>query len=134
MITPFTSDYCVFSFIQESIRLGIEVRWAHSDIAHQDATYHAKPGMPGQILLNAKTPRPTTKELCTLLAHEMVHVLQHWKGDLKALPPLGWPIDAAPPGRNLSIQEKEAYTAQANPKKVLKAIQKLKPLLNQVSP
>ena len=59
----------------------------------------------------------------------MVHVLQHWKGKLKATPALGWPVDRAPEGRNLSLQEREAYTAQSDSKKVLKAVRSLKPII-----
>ena len=57
----------------------------------------------------------------------MVQVLQHWKGELQATPPLGWPVNGAPPGRRLSPQQAEAYTAQNEPAKVLKAVTSLQP-------
>ena len=37
-------------------------------------------------------------------------------------------IDEAPQGRNLSLQQREAYTAQDDPAKVLKAVRILKPV------
>ena len=130
---PIPPSECVSIFLQEAARLDIEVRWTRKDMAKLDAAYHAFPGSPGRILLHERTPKPDNQQLCTLLAHEMVHVLQHWKGDLVALPPLGWPVDQAPIGRNLSRQEQEAYTAQHNPQKILNAIKKLNPIPAQDS-
>ena len=124
---PFTVDLCVANFLQEADRLGVGVRWK-KEMINLEAAYVARPGQPGEILLHDQSPRPSNPELCTLLAHEMVHVLQHWKGNLKATPPLGWPIDKAPQGRNLSLQQREAYTAQEDPAKVLKAVRALKPV------
>ena len=118
---------CVSRFLQEAQRLSIEVRWASEGMTNLDAAYHARPGAPGVLLLHDSTPRPGPEQLCTLLAHEMVHVLQHWKGELQATPPLGWPVDGAPPGRKLSSQEAEAYTGQNEPAKVLKAVTSLQP-------
>lgn len=120
---------CVHEFMNQAQRLGIEVRWTSNGMTKLNAAYHAYPGKPGQILLHERNPRPDTKTICTLLSHEMVHVLQHWRGRLRALPPLGWPQDGAPPNRKLSTQEKEAYTAEKNPTKVLNEIKKLKPFL-----
>lgn len=113
---------CISAFLVEAKRLGIEVRWQRSDMNNLNAAYQARPGTPGVVVLHDSSPRPTQEQLCTLLTHEMVHVLQHWKGDLKATPPLGWPVDGAPIGRRLSPQEAEAYTAQDQPLKVLKAV------------
>lgn len=119
---------CVSRFLQEAQRLGIEVRWTTDGMTNLDAAYHARPGAPGLVLLRDGPRHPGPQQLCTLLAHEMVHVLQHWKGNLKATPPLGWPVNGAPQGQRLSPQQAEAYTAQAEPAKVLKAITSLKPV------
>lgn len=125
---------CVANFLQQAERLGIEVRWRRDDMHQLDAAYHAYPDAPGRIDLQDRDPRPSQKELCTLLSHEMVHVLQHWKGRWKAIPPLGWARNGAPSGRRLSLQEQEAYTAQEYPQQVFKAVKELYPNLNQLSP
>ena len=125
---PLPPAECVTRFVQESQRLGIEVRWTTEGMTTLDAAYLARPGAPGVIKLSDSPQRPGPQQLCTLLAHEMVHVLQHWKGDLRATPPLGWPKDGAPEGRRLSPQEAEAYTAQSTPAKVLKAVSALQPV------
>lgn len=125
---PFPATECVNQFQYQADRLGVEIRWTKKSMQQLDAAYHAFPGKPGLILLYDRKPRPTAKQICTLLSHEMVHVLQHWKGELKSLPPLGWPRDSVPSGRNLSVQEEEAYTAQKRPLKVLKAIIQLTPV------
>lgn len=125
---PLPPAECVTRFMQESQRLGIEVQWTSEGMTDLDAAYDARPGAPGVVKLKDSPQRPGQKQLCTLLAHEMVHVLQHWKGNLRAVPPLGWPVDGAPQGRRLSPQEAEAYTAQATPAKVLKAVTSLQPI------
>lgn len=125
---------CVNSFLQQGQRLGIEVSWTREGMHNLDAAYHALPGVPGRILLKDRNPRPTTAQICTLLSHEMVHVLQHWKGRLTALPPLGWPRHGAPSGRSLSLQEQEAYTAQSKPRLVLQAVKQLKSIQPRNSP
>lgn len=132
MILP--PDQCVAAFLSEAHRLGIEVRWQTSKMHQLDAAYQARPGAPGLIVLHDRKPRPSIKQQCVLLTHEMVHVLQHWKGHLKSVPPLGWPINNAPKGRDLSEQEQEAYTAQSKPKIVLDAVKLLKPASIQISP
>jgi hypothetical protein len=59
----------------------------------------------------------------------MVHVLQHWQGELRAVLPLGWPINGqATAGRTLSRHEAEAFTAQEKPERVLQALQRLRPM------
>ena len=125
---PLPPAECVTRFLQEAQRLGIEVRWTNTGITNLDAAYHALPGAPGVIVIHDHPQRPGPQELCTLLAHEMVHVLQHWKGNLRATPALGWPINGAPQGRQLSSQQAEAYTAQSDPAKVLKAVSSLQPV------
>ena len=112
------ADACITNFLREADRLGVGVRWK-KEMINLEAAYVARPSQPGEILLHDQSPRPSNPELCTLLAHEMVHVLQHWKGNLKATP-LDGPL-IAPQGRNLSLQQREAYTAQEDPAKVLKA-------------
>lgn len=133
-MTPLPPADCISLFLQQAQRLSIEVRWTRDGMTQLDAAYHARPGEPGLILLHDRTPRPDAQKICTLLTHEMVHVLQHWKGNLEALPPLGWPVHNAPPGRNLSRQEQEAYTAQIQPNMVLNSVRLLKPVSTQLSP
>ena len=125
------AELCVENFLQEAQRLGVAVRWQNKGMHNLDAAYHATPGRPGTIFLTRKAKQqPTQVELCTLLSHEMVHVLQHWAGDLHATPPLGWPTNGVPQGRKLSKQEAEAYTAQNHPARVLKEVRALLPRLN----
>ena len=131
---PLPPQECIVQFLEQAQRLSIEVRWTREGMHKMNAAYHAFHGTPGLILLRDRDPRPSPKQICTLLSHEMVHVLQHWKGKLKAVPSLGWARDGAPPGRELSIQEKEAYTAQTQPRKVLRAVNQLKPFGPQRSP
>lgn len=133
-MTPLPPADCIHHFLHQAQRLGVEVRWARDGMNQLDAAYHARPGAPGLLLLHDRTPRPDPQKICTLLAHEMVHVLQHWKGDLKATPPLGWQLHSAPSGRQLSLQEQEAYSAQSEPKRVLEALQSLNPVSPQHSP
>ena len=127
-MTPDAADACITNFLREADRLGVTVRWVKEGMTGRDAAYVAPPGVPGEIHLFDATPRPTASALCTLLSHEMVHVLQHWKGNLRAVPPLGWPVDGAPQGRILSRQQREAYTAQEHPEMVLDAVRALRPV------
>jgi hypothetical protein len=119
---------CVALLLAQADRLGVEVRWhPQRDAAAIQALYEAPPGRPGLLILHA--PPPTVGDanaLCTLITHEMVHVLQHWHGRLQAVLPLGWPTDgAAARERQLSIHEAEAFTAQERPEHVLQALQEL---------
>lgn len=132
-MTSLPPTECINLFLHQAQRLGIEVRWARNVMNELNASYHARPGKPGFILLHDREPRPTTQEICTLITHEMVHVLQHWKGHLNAVPPLGWPTGLSPSERNLSRQEQEAYTAQSKPRKVLRAVKLLQPIPAQDS-
>jgi len=133
-ITPMPPEECINKFLQQAHRLGIEVRWASEGMNKLDASYQAFPGTPGLIVLHDRDTRPSPKQICTLLSHEMVHVLQHWKGKMKALVPLGWPRNSAPSDRKLSVQEQEAYTAQNDPRQVLRAVTQLKPVVSHGSP
>ncbi len=121
------ADQCVAQMLAQAERLGVQVRWQPASRAGLEGAYHAQPGQPGLLELRASASAPASSELCTLISHEMVHVLQHWHGQLQALPPLGWPIDGAPPGRSLSRHEAEAYTAQQHPQRVLEALRELQP-------
>ena len=105
------ADACITNFLREADRLGVGVRWK-KEMINLDAAYVARPGQPGEILLHDQSPRPSNPELCTLLAHEMVP--QHWKGNLKATP-LGWPGNTT--RAHLSLQQREAYTAQEDLRK-----------------
>ncbi|WP_036914028.1 MULTISPECIES: hypothetical protein [unclassified Prochlorococcus] len=100
------AELCVENFLKEAERLGVEVRWQNESMHSLDAAYHATPGQPGEILLTRKAKKPSPVELCTLISHEMVHVLQHWSGDLHATPLLCWPTNGSSAGRKLSRQER----------------------------
>lgn len=123
-------DQCVALFLAQAHRLGVEVRWMPTaNGGSAEGNYQAQPGRPGLLELRTAAPALPTPGLCRLLTHEMVHVLQHWQGQLKAVLPLGWPIDGpAAVGRSLSPHEAEAFTAQEQPERVLRALQRLKPL------
>ena len=131
---PLPPEQCVQAFLNQAQRLGIAVRWKQQEQVRFDAAYFATPGTPGYIVLTATSPKPDPKAVCTLLSHEMVHVLQHWKGRFHSVEPLGWPRDGTAVGEHRWAQEQEAYTAQEHPSKVLRAISRLKPLLTQDSP
>ena len=120
-----SAEQCVTRMLAQAQRLGVLVRWQPLGPTTLKGAYHAKPGQPGVLELRAQVSAPATPELCSLISHEMVHVLQHWRGQLQALLPLGWPTDGAPPGRRLSVHEAEAYTAQNHPQLVLAALRQL---------
>jgi len=64
----------------------------------------------------------------------MVHVLQHWHADFKAVLPLGWPQDGPiTQERKLSAHEAEAFTAQDKPQIVLQALKQLVPVSSQTN-
>ena len=126
-----SAEECVILFLKEAYRLGVVVMWSNAEPSELDASYHAAPGAPGRVVLRGEPSARSSGDICTLLSHEMVHVLQHWRGNLKATPPLGWPTDGAPLGRQLSIQEAEAHTSQQDPAKVLEAVRGLPNLTNQ---
>ena len=116
---------CVDLLLAQADRLGVEVRWHQSSgTSAMQAVYQAPPGRPGLLILHAPPPPVgDANALCTLVTHEMVHVLQHWHGRLQAVLPLGWPTDgAAARERQLSIHEAEAFTAQERPEHVLQML------------
>lgn len=123
-------DPCVKLLLAQAHRLGVEVRWLPAvSGGSPEGNYVAQPGRPGLLQLRTTEPAPPAAALCRLVTHEMVHVLQHWQGELKAVLPLGWPIDGqAATGRTLSRHEAEAFTAQEQPERVLRALQRLQPL------
>ena len=133
-VHPLPPEQCVQSFLGQAQRLGIAVKWQQPGPYKFDAAYFATPGTPGFIVLTEKTPPPDPKTICTLLSHEMVHVLQHWKGKFKSLEPLGWPRNGSEAGEHRGAQEQEAYTAQTQPRKVLRAVGRLQPLEDHNSP
>ena len=125
---PLPPEQCVQAFLDQAQRLGIAVQWKQQEPAKFDAAYVATPGTPGYIILTETSPQPDPKTICTLLSHEMVHVLQHWKGKFHSVEALGWPRNGAAVGKHRWAQEQEAYTAQEDPAKVLKAVRALKPV------
>ena len=116
--------------LAQAERLGVQVSWQPQPATGPEAAYQAPPGQPGLLMIRAGVAAAgrlaaATPALCMLLSHEMVHVLQHWRGNLQAITPLGWPTDAAPAERQLSIHEAEAYSNQNNPQRILEALQQL---------
>ena len=136
MVPPPTlpPEQCVQAFLDQAQRLGIAVQWKQQEPAKFDAAYVATPGTPGYIILTETSPQPDPQTICTLLSHEMVHVLQHWKGKFHSVEALGWPRNGAAVGKHRWAQEQEAYTAQEHPRKVLRAVSQLEPVLTQDSP
>ena len=124
---------CITTLIAEANRLGVDVRWqqqpeATANSTEPSGTYVALPGMPGYVNLQVAKPHPTNPKVCRLLAHEMVHVIQHWHGNFEAVKPLGWPINNKRlPREKVSLHEAEAFTAQWQPRRVISALRALKP-------
>ena len=97
----------VNSLLREGRRLGVMLVIGEPQIAGVDATYTAKPGRLGVITMRQ---RPMSDQVrCMLITHEFIHVLQHLHGDLKGVPPLGWPVTRGGVKRFGSFQEAEAY-------------------------
>jgi len=128
-------EACVNSLLQQADRLGVEVRWLPaSDPQMPQGLYQANPDRPGVIELRTGTSPVPSPALCQLLSHEMVHVLQHWHADFKAVLPLGWPQDGPiTQERKLSAHEAEAFTAQDKPQIVLQALKQLVPVSSQTN-
>ena len=132
-LPPLPPGECITALLAEADRLGVDVRWqqqpeATANATEPSGTYVALPGKPGYMSLKAANQHPPTLSVCRLLAHEMVHVIQHWHGNFEAVLPLGWPIDKnVLPKAGLSPHEAEAFTAQWHPRWVIKAVRALKP-------
>jgi hypothetical protein len=120
------AQQCVAQLLAEAQRLGVQIRWQQPSPQPLVATYHAQAGQPGTLVLPTGDPPPSTTQLCTLLTHEMVHVLQHWRGHFQAVLPLGWPTDGVP-ASPVPPHEAEAFTAQGDPQRVLNALRQLQP-------
>ena len=120
---------CITTLLAEADRLGVDVRWQQQPKATAPSgTYVALPGKPGYINLKAANQTPPSPSVCRLLAHEMVHVIQHWRANFVAVLPLGWPINKnVLPKGGVSPHEAEAFTAQWHPRRVIKAVRALKP-------
>ena len=92
--------------LEQGRRLGITVVSGEPELPGKDASYRAMPGQLGTITFKQ---RPMAAEVrCKLISHEFIHVLQHLHGDLKGVPPLGWPTSHPDP----VVQEAEAYGHQ----------------------
>ena len=126
-------EACISHLLHQADRLGVEVRWLPiSESQMPQGLYQAQPDRPGVIELRTETSPAPSPALCRLLTHEMVHVLQHWHTDFKAVLPLGWPQDGLiTQQRKLSVHEAEAFTAQDQPQIVLDALKALTPVSSQ---
>ena len=129
------ADLCITRLNQQAERLGVVVRTFERKPSETVVGYYvAKPGEPGHIELHTRSTTAPRKR-CQLLTHEMVHVLQHWHADWKAVLPLGWPTNGtAAQQRRLSPHEAEAFTAQDQPRKVLQALKQLAPVPANANP
>ena len=128
-------EACISHLLHQADRLGVEVRWLPiSESQMPQGLYQANPDRPGVIELRTGTDPAPSPALCQLLSHEMVHVLQHWNANFKAVLPLGWPQDGPiTQGRKLSAHEAEAFTAQDKPQIVLEALKQLAPVSSQTN-
>ena len=126
-------EACINHLLHQADRLGVEVRWLPVNESQMpQGLYQAQPDRPGVIELRTGTSPAPSPALCRLITHEMVHVLQHWHADLKAVLPLGWPQDGLiTQQRKLSAHEAEAFTAQDQPQIVLDALKVLVPVSSQ---
>ena len=102
--------------LDQGRRLGIKLVTGEPELPGKDASYRALPGRLGVITFKQ---RPMAAEVrCKLISHEFIHVLQHLHGDLKGVPPLGWPTGHPDP----VLQEAEAYGHQNRAGYVLKLL------------
>ena len=129
VLPPLPPGECITTLIAEANRLGVDVRWqTQPEATAPSGTYVALPGKPGYMNLQAANQTPPSPSVCRLLAHEMVHVIQHWHANFEAVLPLGWPVNKnVLPKGGVSLHEAEAFTAQWHPRRVIKAVRALKP-------
>ena len=106
--------------LAEGRRLGIAVKAGQPELPGKDATYRAEHGRLGSITLKQRPMSPVVR--CMLISHEFIHVLQHLHGDLKGVPPLGWPVTSQDVERFGAVQEAEAYRYQNNAGYVLQLL------------
>ncbi len=104
----------------EGQRLGIKVISGTPQLLGKDATYRAEQGRLGTITLKQRTMSAEVR--CKLISHEFIHVLQHIHGDLKGVPPLGWPASAELIELTEARQEAEAYKHQNSAGYVLRIL------------
>ncbi len=90
--------------------LGVEVISGEPKLQGKDATYEAFYGKLGVIVIKYRLMAPET--FCQLVTHEFIHVLQHLKGELREVVPLGWSINVGDVQRYGSLEEAEAYIHQ----------------------
>ena len=107
--------------LAEGRRLGITVKAGQPELPGKDATYRAEHGRLGTITIKQRPMTPLVR--CMLISHEFIHVLQHLKGDLRGVPPLGWISDHPDP----TPQEAEAYGHQQRAGYVLSLLQATSP-------
>ena len=96
--------------------LGVSLLKGTPKLPGKDATYEAFHGRLGAITITNKSLTSVT--YCQLITHEYIHVLQHLKGGLKLLLPMGWPLTYNQIYSQESLQEAEAYAYQDNIGKV----------------
>ena len=115
--TPALAD----ALLLQAQRIGVAVRAGSPELPGKDASYRAEHGRLGTITLRQ---RPMSAEVrCLLISHELIHVLQHWHGELKGVPPLGWSFTTEQLQRFGSVQEAEAYGHQHQAGHVLQLLQ-----------
>ena len=98
-------------------RLGVTIVKGQPKLPNKDATYEALPGQIGTIIVSN---RAMTKETyCMLITHEFIHVLQHLKGNLRKVIPLGWTLSYRQIYSHSNLLEAEAYAYQNSPMKII---------------
>ena len=104
--------------------LGVRVLFGDPELPGKDATYKAIYGRLGDLTLSTRAMTEQTR--CQLFSHELIHVLQHLKENLKGVEPLGWPVSKESVKKFGSIQEAEAYTYQNRGELILNLIERAK--------
>ena len=87
-------------------RLGVTANSGQPELLAKAVTYRADPGRLGSITIQE---RPISSAVrCMLISHECIHVLQHFQGDFRGVPPLGWTTEYHDP----ITQKSEAFGHQ----------------------